>query len=191
MRKLIIGVCVTAVLIAVFVFYRRMTAQNYVNPVVNLDVTSEAFEDGGMIPVKYTGRGEDISPQLKLNEVNPKAETIAVIMDDIDHPFGLYNHWVIWNIPASFSEIPEGVPREEVVSTLGNAVQGKSHYGGKHYYRGPLPPFGTHDYIFKVYVLDKALNLDSDAGKAELQKAMEGHILQYGELTGRFGSAML
>jgi len=187
MRKFMIGICAAAVLIAVLVFYRRMTAHDYFNPVVNLNVTSDAFEEDGMIPVKYTGRGEDISPPLKLDAVDPKAETIAVIMDDIDHPFGLYNHWVIWNIPASFSEIPEGVPREEVVPSVGNAVQGKSHYGGKNYYRGPLPPFGTHAYIFKVYVLDKALDLKSDAGKAELQKAMEGHILQYGELKGRFG----
>jgi Raf kinase inhibitor-like YbhB/YbcL family protein len=187
MRKFIIGVCAAAVLIAVFIFYRRMTAQDYVNPVANLDVTSEAFEDGGMIPVKYTGRGENLSPALKLGAIDSKAKTIAVIMDDIDYPLGIYNHWVIWNIPASFSEIPEGIPREEIVSSLGNAVQGKSEYGGKHYYRGPLPPFGSHDYIFKVFVLDKALDLEGDAGKAELQKAMEGHILQYGELTGRFG----
>jgi Raf kinase inhibitor-like YbhB/YbcL family protein len=155
--------------------------------VVNLNITSEAFEDGGMIPAKYTGRGENISPSLKLDAIDPKAKTTALIMDDIDHPLGIYNHWVIWNIPASFGEIPEGIPREEVVSSLGNAVQGKSQYGGKHYYRGPLPPFGTHDYIFKVYVLNKTLDLESDAGKAELQRAMEGHILQYGELTGKFG----
>jgi Raf kinase inhibitor-like YbhB/YbcL family protein len=66
-------------------------------------------------------------------------------------------------------------------------VQGKSGYGGKHWYRGPLPPFGTHKYIFRVYVLDSKLDLKTDADKAVLKKAMEGHILQYGALEGRFG----
>ena len=70
---------------------------------------------------------------------------------------------------------------------LGNAIQGKSQYGGKHYYRGTLPPFGVHRYVFKVYVLDTVLELDQNAGKIELQKAMDGHILQYGTLMGKFG----
>ena len=78
------------------------------------------------------------------------------------------------------------VPKEEIVNSLGNAIQGKSAYGGKHWYRGPLPPFGTHRYIFKVYVLDTTLNLSNDASKSELLKAMKEHILQYGTLTGKF-----
>ncbi|WP_234117337.1 YbhB/YbcL family Raf kinase inhibitor-like protein [Clostridium hydrogenum] len=93
---------------------------------------------------------------------------------------------LIWNIPASFSDIPEGVPKQEIVKSLGNAVQGKSDYGGKHYYRGPKPPFGTHKYVFKIYVLDITFNLNKNSGKKKLQKAMAGHILQYGTLNGYF-----
>lgn len=187
MNFFIKGVCAVVVLITVFVFYKRMNAYDHVNPPINLEVTSKAFEDGGSIPKKYTGEGEDISPPIELKLIDKKAETIAIIMDDLDHPLGMYNHWVIWNIPASVSDIPEGTPKEEIVKSLGNAVQGKSDYGSKHYYRGPKPPFGTHKYVFKVYVLDITLDLGKSSGKAELQKAMEGHILQYGTLTGYFG----
>jgi Raf kinase inhibitor-like YbhB/YbcL family protein len=74
------------------------------------------------------------------------------------------------------------------VASLGDALQGRSEYGGKHYYRGPLPPFGCHRYVFRVYALDTFLKLSSDTNKTALLKAMEGHILQYGELTGIFGN---
>lgn len=187
MRKFIIGIGILVSFLTIAVSYIRTTNRDYINPPVNLVVTSKSFQDGGNIPVKHTGRGEDISPPLELGTIDTEAKTIAIIMDDMDHPLGLYNHWVIWNIPASFISIPEGIPRKEIVSSLGNAIQGKSGYGGKHWYRGPLPPFGTHKYIFKVYVLDTVLDLDNDANKVELQKAMEGHVLQYGTLTGKFG----
>ncbi|HEX2947703.1 MAG TPA: YbhB/YbcL family Raf kinase inhibitor-like protein [Clostridia bacterium] len=187
MKKIIIIVCFFVILIAGIVIYSRMSRRDYVKPPVNLEVTSNAFEDGGIIPLKYTGRGEDVSPEIKLDTVDAKAKTIAIIMDDLDNPVGVFNHWVIWNISADFDSIPEGIPRKEVVPSLGNAIQGKSDYGGKHWYRGPLPPFGTHKYMFKVYILDVILNLDKDSGKIELQKAMKGHILQYGTLSGRFG----
>jgi len=175
------------ILLIIFVAYLRVTNEgDYINPEVNLEVTSEAFEEGGKIPKKYTGRGEDVSPPLKLGSLDPEAKTIAVIMDDLDHPVGMYNHWLIWNIPAEYDEIPEGIPKGEKLQSLGNAVQGKSHYGGKHYYRGPKPPFGSHDYEFKVYVLDTELDLSPDARKEDLQKAMKGHILRYGTLKGEF-----
>ena len=189
MQKIIIGVIVFLLLLAVFVFYKRSTnVEDYLNPTKNLKVTSEAFEDGGIIPEKYTGRGEDVSPPIKIYSIASEAKSIAVIMDDIDHPLGVFNHWLIWNIPAAFDEIPEAIPKKEVVSSLGNAVQGKSAYGGKRYYRGPKPPFGTHKYVFKVYVLDSFLNLKNDTSKKELQESMEGKVLQYGTLTGEFGS---
>lgn len=121
-----------------------------------------------------------------LQGVSGNAVSIVVIMDDLDFPLGTYNHWVMWNIPASYSVIPEAVPKDPIVSSLGNAVQGKSNYGGKNYYRGPLPPFGSHTYVFKVFVLDTMLELDSSAGKSEVMKEMDGHILQYGTLTGEF-----
>jgi len=83
-------------LIIVFVVYKRITnVADYVNPEVNLEVTSNAFENDGDMPVKFTGRGEDISPQLKLGKIDSNAKSIAVIMDDLDHPIGVFNHWLI------------------------------------------------------------------------------------------------
>mgnify|MGYP001083179788 CR=1 FL=1 len=149
-----------------------------------LAVTSSAFLEGGKIPVKHTGRAEDISPELKLSAVSEKAKSIAVILDDLDVPgMGILTHWVIWNLPVQ-NFIPENIPHGEVVPSLGNAVQGIGY--GKHRYRGPNPPHGSHRYRFHVYVLDKRLDLSGDSGKNELLKAMEGHILQYGSLTGQF-----
>jgi Raf kinase inhibitor-like YbhB/YbcL family protein len=178
---------VILILVIVLIFFWKMSHRDRVDIAINLKVTSKAFGNGDSIPVMYTGIGEDVSPPLKLDKIAAEAKTIAIIMDDLDNPIGIYNHWVIWNIPARFDDIPEGIPRTEVVPSLGDAVQGKSGYGGKHWYRGPLPPFGVHRYIFRVYVLDNVLDLKSDAGKAELKKAMGSHILQYGTLTGRFG----
>lgn len=188
MKKFGIGVCILLLLIVIFVIYKRVVSRSESNPAVNLEVTSPAFDNEGIIPVKYTGKGENISPPLVLGVLDPKVKTLAIIMDDLDHPLGTYNHWVIWNIPANFQGVPEEVQKGEIVEALGNAIQGRSEYGGKHYYRGPLPPFGIHKYIFKVYALDIALELDKNVGKAGLKKAMEGHIIQYGELVGKFGA---
>lgn len=95
MKLFIKGFCVVAALIVAFVCYKRANACDYVNAEVNLDVTSRAFKNGGMIPKKYTGRGEDISPPIKLKVIDKKARTIAIIMDDLDNPLGSYNHWLI------------------------------------------------------------------------------------------------
>lgn len=186
MNKLLATVVGLAVLITAFVVVNRVVNRDYISPSKNIDITTKAFVDGGMMPTKYTGLGEDLSPPLELGKVAKDAKTIAIIMDDLDHPLGMYNHWVIWNIPSEFTKIPEGITKGTVVKELGGAIQGKSAYGGKHYYRGPLPPFGTHRYIFKVYILDTEINLKFDASKVDLQKAIDGHILQFGTITGKF-----
>jgi hypothetical protein len=182
---LILAVLVLA--FAALVLSMRRRTGDLLEPPEDLSVSSPAFENGAAIPRRHTGRGEDVSPALELGEVDPEARSISVIMDDHDHPFGVFNHWLVWNIPATKRRVPEGIPRTETVPALGNAVQGKSAYGGKHYYRGPLPPFGTHRYVFKVYVLDTLLELPPSAGKADLQRAMRGHVLQYGTLSATYG----
>mgnify|MGYP000984424736 CR=1 FL=1 len=152
----------------------------------NLNVTSTAFESDGAIPVRYTGYGEDVSPALYLSDPDARAQSIAIVMDDVDHPIKPnFNHWVIWNIPVS-ANIPEGIPRGKTVESLGGAVQGRAY--GKHRYRGPKPPFNwTHRYAFHVYVLNCKLDLDSNTKKTGLLAAMEGHVIQYGSLCGRYG----
>ncbi len=148
-----------------------------------LTVTSPAFEDGGYIPEKYTGRGEDVSPPLTFSKLHEKAQSIAIMLDDINHPIPNYNHWVIWNLPL-MKTLPEGVPHGEVLPSFDGAVQGVGY--GKHRYKGPKPPFGTHKYIFKVYVLDTTLGMYTHGKKRDLIYAMQGHVLQYGSITGLF-----
>lgn len=148
-------------------------------------VTSTAFENEGIIPAKYTGYGDDLSPDLTLSSINENAKSIAIIMDDVDHPIKAnFNHWLIWNIPVS-QNIPENIPHGKTVPSLNGAFQGRGY--GKHRYRGPKPPFNwSHRYQFNVYVLDSMLDLDNSSRKNDLLQAMEGHILQQGFLIGRY-----
>jgi Raf kinase inhibitor-like YbhB/YbcL family protein len=149
-----------------------------------LIITSPAFDNGGLIPVKYTGYGDDISPELRLSQINPEAKSMAIIMDDMGHPIPAYNHWVIWNIPV-MRMFPANIPRGAHVSELGGAVQGRGY--GKHRYRGPKPPFNwSHRYQFNVYTLDCLLDLRESSKKRNLLAAMEGHILQQGCIVGHY-----
>lgn len=151
-----------------------------------LIVTSPAFEQEGMIPIRYTGRGEDISPELHLSDIDDRAKSLAVIMDDLDHPIPSYNHWLIWNLPV-MQRIPENIPYGADVPGLGDAKQGRGY--GKHRYRGPKPPFNwLHRYQYHVYVLDCIMELPATTRKRDLLAAMQGHILQEGALVGQFQS---
>ncbi|MCS7144666.1 MAG: YbhB/YbcL family Raf kinase inhibitor-like protein, partial [Archaeoglobaceae archaeon] len=97
-----------------------------------------------------------------------------------------FTHWLIWNIPPETVYIPEGIPKEPVVEKPIKAVQGKNDFG-KIGYDGPCPPSGVHRYLFKLYVLDAELEIESLASKAELEKAMEGHILQFAVFEAIYG----
>ena len=149
-----------------------------------LIVTTPAFEHEGLIPIKYTGRGADISPELNLQNLAEHAKSIAVIMDDLGHPIPEYNHWIIWNIPLT-ETIPANIPQGEVVESLSGAIQGRGY--GKHRYRGPKPPFNwSHRYRFAVYTLDCVLDLPASSKKRDLLKAMDGHVLQQAALVGHY-----
>jgi len=148
-----------------------------------IELTSAAFEDGGMIPAKYTCDGEDISPPLQWGGIPEEAQSIAVICDDPDAPMGTFVHWVMFNVPAEQSELAENIPTEEILPN--GAKQGISDFG-RAGYGGPCPPGGTHRYFFKVYALDTKLDLPADANKATLVEAMEGHILAQGQIIGKY-----
>jgi len=148
-----------------------------------IKVVRSAFQEGGMIPADYTCDGKNISPPLSWSGMPEKAVTLALICDDPDAPVGTWVHWVLYNLPASAKELPADVPPEEKLAS--GAVQGKNDFR-KVGYGGPCPPGGTHRYYFKLYALDKALDLKPGATKKELLKAMEGHILAEGQLMGRY-----
>lgn len=148
----------------------------------NMKITSSVFENNGIIPAKYTCDGENISPPLQISGVPAGAKSLALIMDDPDvpknlRPDGMFDHWVVWNIPANTSVILEGV--------VPTGAVGKNT-GGDARYTGPCPPDREHRYFFKLYVLDTMLSLAAGASKADLEKAMEGRVLAKAELMGRY-----
>jgi len=150
---------------------------------MEIKLTSPAFEDGGLIPAKYTCDGADISPPLQWDAVPEGTRSIALICDDPDAPIGTFVHWVLFNLPAQTRELPENIPPD---STLTNgASQGTSDFG-RIGYGGPCPPSGTHRYFFKIFALDTQIDLAAGARKPDLLKAIQGHILAQGQLIGKY-----
>ena len=150
---------------------------------MEIKITSSAFEDGGLIPAKYTCDGADISPLLRWDVVPEGTKSIALICDDPDAPMGTFVHWVIFGLPAETRELAENIPSDETLPS--GAKQGTSDFG-RVGYGGPCPPSGTHRYFFKIYALDTEVDLAAGAAKRELLKAMEGHILGEGQLIGKY-----
>ena len=150
---------------------------------MDIKVSSEAFEEGGMIPAKYTCDEDDISPPLAWDSVPEGTKTLALICDDPDAPMGTWVHWVLFNLPVDISELPGNVPPERELES--GAKQGTNDFG-RIGYGGPCPPGGTHRYYFKLYALDAELDLEAGARKPKLLEAMEGHILAKGQLMGRY-----
>ena len=150
---------------------------------MEMKVTSSAFQNEGMIPSKYTDDGSDVSPPLMIESVPEGTKSLALISDDPDAPMGTWIHWVMWNIPADSKELPEAIPTDAKLPD--GSIQGMTSFG-RHGYGGPAPPSGTHRFYFKFYALDTKLNLSEKAGKKELLKAMEGHIIAQGQLMGKY-----
>ena len=148
-----------------------------------MQLTSAAFEPGGMIPAKYTCDGPDVSPPLSWTEVPPDTRSFALIADDPDAPVGTWVHWVLWNIPASAGSLEENLPK--TASLANGAQQGTTDFR-RIGYGGPCPPSGTHRYFFKLYALDIMLDLPSSTTKQDLERAMKGHILAQTELMGKY-----
>jgi Raf kinase inhibitor-like YbhB/YbcL family protein len=148
-----------------------------------IKVTSTAFSEGQMIPKQYTCDGEDISPPITWSGVPDGAKSIALICDDPDAPMGTWVHWVLFNVSPKTEGLAEGVSSSKTLENGGN--HGTNDFR-KFGYGGPCPPGGTHRYYFKVYALDTLLDLDPGITKADLVKAMKGHILAEGQLMGRY-----
>ena len=150
---------------------------------MDIKITSTAFDEGGMIPEKYTCDGIDVSPPLTWTSIPEGTKTLALICDDPDAPMGTWVHWVLFNLPANIIEMPENIPPERELEN--GAKQGMNDFR-KIGYGGPCPPGGTHRYYFKLFALDIELNLEAGATKSQLLEAMEGHILGEGQLMGRY-----
>jgi Raf kinase inhibitor-like YbhB/YbcL family protein len=156
-----------------------------------IEITSTAFQNGEPIPKQYTGEGQDLSPQLAWSGVPEGTKQLALICDDPDAPTPEpWVHWVIYNIPPDTAELPEGTVKTIQLSDPPGAVQGTNSWpsGQTIGYRGPMPPprHGVHRYFFKLYALDTELDVEPGAAKVVLLQAMEGHVLDEGQLMGTY-----
>ena len=149
---------------------------------MTITITSSAFSEGGMIPKEHTCDGSNISPALSWSGIPAGAKSLALICDDPDAPMGNWVHWVLFNIPASETGLPRAVPPDK---TLANGARHGINDFRTYGYGGPCPPGGTHRYDFKIYALDTGLAQGPGLSKADLLKAMQGHVLAEGQLMGR------
>ena len=168
MRKLITSGAAAILLAAIASF----AAENE-----RIKITSSAFQDGGNIPSKFTCDGFDTSPSLQITGVPSEAKSLVLIADDPDAPGGLFTHWLAWNIPPQTDSISEG--------SAPKGMHGTNDFG-KSGYKGPCPPAGTHRYSFKIFALDRELDLRSGANRQQVDTAMKGHVIVKGELVGRY-----
>ncbi len=182
MTRLIAGVIVLVGLLFVVVGGVRQSKEKTLSaPLKNMhEITlkSSAFENGAIIPARFTCDAENVNPPLEIVGIPAETKTLALIMHDPDAPVsGGWTHWIKFNIPPETRSIREG-----------QEPTGISGKGGREnlVYKGPCPPFGTHRYFFKLYALDTVLSRKEGIGKDELESAMEGHIVGYGELMGLY-----
>ena len=140
-----------------------------------LIISSSAFENEGKIPSKYTCDGEGINPPLQIDQIPEGTKTLALIVEDPDAPGRTFDHWLVWNIPLTNS-----------IKENSNPGINGTNSGGKTGYYSPCPPSGYHRYYFRVFALDRSLDLKAGENKTTLKTAMEPHILAKGSLMGRY-----
>lgn len=145
------------------------------------------FAPGEPIPALHTCDGEDVSPPLRWSDAPAEAKSLVLIVDDPDAPAGTFVHWVLYDLPASASALPERIARLDVVP--GGGSQGLNDFA-RVGYGGPCPPPGRpHRYVFKLYALDTRLGLAPRKRKPDVLQAMRGHVLAEAELVGRYQRA--
>lgn len=137
-----------------------------------------SFEFNGKIPVKFTCDGINVNPEIQIEDVPPEAKSLVLIVDDPDSPSGNWSHWVVWNINPGMRMVKEnGIPD--------GGITGVNDFL-KREYGGPCPFQGEHRYFFKIFALNKALNISDKSTKSDVERAMEGFILEASEYVGRY-----
>jgi Raf kinase inhibitor-like YbhB/YbcL family protein len=155
-----------------------------------LTLTSTAFADGEPIPLRNSAYGDNLSPPLAWTGVPEGSRSFALVLDDPDAPMPVpFVHWVIYNIPAAASGLPQGLATDAHLHSpaeLMGAAQGPAGTRRPGYF-GPRPPAGrNHTYRFTLYALDLAPGIAEGLNKDELMEAIEGHVLAETVLTGTF-----
>ncbi|HSG24408.1 MAG TPA: YbhB/YbcL family Raf kinase inhibitor-like protein [Azonexus sp.] len=154
---------------------------------MSLTISSPSFPNNGMVPLRHTCDGLDISPALFWTGVPAHTQSLALIVDDPDAPDPVapkvrWVHWLLYNLPADTSGLPEGVTAKTLPPP---ALQGSNDWG-RTGYGGPCPPIGVHRYIHQLFALDVWLPDLQHPNRAMLEKAMQGHIIERAELVGRY-----
>jgi Raf kinase inhibitor-like YbhB/YbcL family protein len=142
---------------------------------MKLDVRSKSFNQNELIPKKHTCDGVNVSPSLDIAFLPNSTVSLAVVVDDPDAPINTWTHWLVWNLPP-IHHIPEHCK-------MGNS--GMNDFA-KSFYCGPCPMNGLHNYRFKVYALNTKLNLTGRIRIHDFEKAIENHVVAYGELNGKY-----
>ncbi|BBB32042.1 conserved hypothetical protein [Thermotomaculum hydrothermale] len=155
------------------------------NLLFSLHLKSPEFKNGGKIPEIFTCDGKDLSPELEITGIPKGTKSLVLIMDDPNAPMGTWVHWVVYNIPATVKTLKRDFPKKPVLPD--GTTQGKNSWG-KIGYGGPCPPkiTGEHHYFFKLYAVDRKLNLPPGATKKEVLKAIKGHVRGRARLMGRY-----
>ncbi len=150
-----------------------------------LALKSSAFKQGEHIPPKYTCSSLDYSPPLEWSDIPLNTESFALICEDPDAPFGIWVHWVIFNIPKDTTHLDENIPKVSHLSK--GIIQGINDFG-KFGYGGPCPPAGKpHRYFFKLYALDGKIDLKGKVTREKLLSVIKNHILEETYLIGIYG----
>ena len=155
--------------------------------VMTLSITSSAFTHGAEIPARFTCQGEDIAPPLKWDGVPENATSLVLIVDDPDAPDPeaprmTWVHWVLYNLPAESTGLPEAATAADLPSGTKEGLNDWKRTG----YGGPCPPIGRHRYFHKLYALDTLLPDLKSPTKAAVESAMQGHIVGQAELVGTY-----
>jgi Raf kinase inhibitor-like YbhB/YbcL family protein len=143
-------------------------------------LSSTAFQNGAAIPPQYTCTGSNVIPPLSWKDIPSNTQSLVLILSDPDSPSGVWDHWVVYNIPANSTGIVEGTKE------LPNGSVVLKNSWGNTKYDGPCPPHGTHHYWFYLYALNTTLSLPADASKTQLQAAMQNNIIAQTTLMGIF-----
>jgi Raf kinase inhibitor-like YbhB/YbcL family protein len=158
---------------------------------VTIELTSPAFEPGGLIPPKYTADGQNISPPIRWGELPAGTRELVLIVTGVDRIGRAPSiNWIAYKLPANLSGLPEGIPQKPILTEPISLMQGLNTWDGIGYH-GPDPiTAGPHHYHFRLYALSEPLVVMSGLGQSDLLKAMAGKIISMGQLVGVYERAL-
>ena len=152
---------------------------------MGINLISDVFDEGEMIPARHTCDDINVSPPLRWDSLPERTISFAILCEDPDAPMGTWTHWIIFNIPPDIMELSAEIKKEEKLEK--GMIQGINDFGYAGY-GGPCPPEGEkHRYFFRIYALDTTLNIGPGAKRKEFLKALNENVLDEGQLMGIYG----